>query len=84
MAKTMTVEQVQEIQDKIARASQLSAKAEGSIERIQKDWKDKYGFDTMDEAEAYLESLRKKHTNMTSKEEELMSELDGLVDWDTL
>lgn len=84
MAKSMTVEEVQDIQKKINAAGQTKAKAEGAIERIQKDWKEKYGFETIEEAEEQLEKLRKRRKSFDAKEDELLDELDALVDWDSL
>lgn len=80
----MTVEEVQNIQKKINAAGQTKAKAEGAIERIEKDWKEKYGFGTIEAAEEQLSKLRKRRKSFDEKEIELTSELDELVDWDSL
>jgi primosomal protein N'' len=84
MAKNMTVEEVQDIQKKINAAGQTKAKAEGAIERIEKDWETKYGFHTLDEAQEQLAKLRKRRKSFDAKEAELFTELDELVDWDSL
>ncbi len=80
----MNVKDVERIQGIISEAEIKSAKAQGSLDSVKKQWKELFGKDDIASAKAYLESL-KADIEKTQKEcEELYNELMQCADWDAL
>lgn len=80
----MEVEELKVLQDKIAKAKEKKARLQGSIDAILESWEKKYGFKTIEEAQAHLEKLDKKIDGLQVKQKGLESELNEIVDWDSL
>jgi hypothetical protein len=77
----MNVDQLEIIKEKIEKAKQQKAKAEGALEKILDQWKEEYGC-------ASIEEAQQKHDEISScieKEEErlnsLLNELEKITDW---
>lgn len=64
----------------IAKNNEESVKAKGVCEQIQKDWKEKYGFETVDEAKEKLSELESERNAKIERRDKLMDKLEELVD----
>jgi hypothetical protein len=80
----MTTNELLKIKDLIKKSELESAKAEGQIESIKKEWKEKYGFDSINKAEMKLEELKQELENSNNRLNKLYKELEESQDWDKL
>lgn len=80
----MTTNELLKIKDLIKKSELESAKAEGQIESIKKEWKEKYGFDSINKAEIKLEELKQELENSNNRLNKLSNELLESQDWDKL
>lgn len=80
----MTANELLKIKDLIKKAELESAKAEGQIESIKKEWKEKYGFDSVNKANEKLEELKQELENSTNRLNKIYNELLESQDWDKL
>lgn len=80
----MTTNELLKIKDLIKKSELESAKAEGQIESIKKEWKEKYGFDSINKAEIKLEELKQELENSNNRLNKLYKELEESQDWDKL
>lgn len=78
------VDDLVRIQNLIKKAELESAKAEGQIESIKKEWNKRYGFDSVDEAESKLNELNDKLASLNDKVESLTNDLLTSQNWDEL
>ena len=82
--KKSEIERVEEIEKIIKKAQLKSAKAEGVIESIEKEWEKKYGTSEVDEIKKIQKNLQKEITECEEKESELLEKLENICDWDEL
>lgn len=80
----MTANELLKIKDLIKKAELESAKAEGQIESIKKEWKEKYNFTSLDKANEKLEELKQELENSTNRLNKVYNELLESQDWDKL
>lgn len=82
--KKSEIERVEEIEEIIKKAQLKSAKAEGVIESIEKEWEKKYGTSDVEEIKKIQKNLQKEITECEEKESELLEKLENICDWDEL
>ena len=82
--KKSEIERVEEIEEIIKKAQLKSAKAEGVIESIEKEWEKKYGTSDVEEIKKIQIDLQKEITECEEKESELLEKLEHICDWDEL
>jgi phosphotransferase system IIB component len=75
---------VKRIKKLIQEAEIKSAKAQGVIDNLEKQWQERYGEGSVVVAKKKLAELREKIEKQERKKEELETELENLYDWDTL
>lgn len=80
----MKTSEFENIKELIRRAEVEKAKAEGVKESIKAEWKKKYGFETIEEAEAKLKELEAEYDKNESRKEKLMKELEESQDWERI
>jgi len=77
----MDIRQFENIKQKIEVLKQKKAKAEGSIESIETNWKNQYGFTSIAEAENKLKEYEDTINKNTETMDTLYEELNGLTNW---
>ena len=82
--KKSEIERVEEIEEIIKKAQLKSAKAEGVIESIEKEWEKKYGTSDVEEIKKIQKNLQKEITECEEKESKLLEKLENICDWDEL
>lgn len=82
--KKSEIERVEQIEEIVKKAQLKSAKAEGVIESIEKEWEKKYGTSDVDEIKKIQKNLEKEITECEEKESELLEKLENICDWDEL
>lgn len=80
----MNVKEVERIKNLIQDAELSNAKSQGIIENIQKEWKDKFGTDKLEEVEKELEKLQEELKQSDDRLEQLEKKLNDSYDWDKL
>ncbi len=80
----MELKEFERIKRLIKEAELKSAKAQGVIDSITKGWEDKYGFNTVEEAEKKLKELTEEKARIDERLEKLMRDLYESYDWDKL
>ena len=80
----MDIREVQKIKDLIGKSEVENAKAQGVIEDIKSEWREKYGFDTVEEANCKYEELKENLSKMENREEKLMKDLSQIQDWEKI
>ena len=78
----MTGEDIIRIKKKIEAKKVQRIKAETTIENVQKEWKDKYGINSLEEAEAKIESLNEDIQKTDKQIERVSAKLEELTDWE--
>jgi len=91
MSKEMTIEQVEELQGKIAELTTECAETEGAIKQIKTQWKSDYKCNSKEEMESLqkenaerIQMLRAKREGLTAKIQDIVPEeiLDEIMDDD--
>lgn len=82
--KKSEIERVERIEEIVKKAQLKSAKAEGVIESIEKEWEKKYGTSDIEEIKKIQKNLEKEITECEEKESELLEKLENICDWDEL
>ena len=82
--KKSEIERVEEIEEIIKKAQLKSAKAEGVIESIEKEWEKKYGTSDVEEIKKIQKNLQKEIIECEEKESELLKKLENICDSDEL
>jgi outer membrane murein-binding lipoprotein Lpp len=72
----MEVREFQAIQDKIDKAKSDKAKAEGSIEQIEKSWKDDFQCNSIDEVQAKIKELTEQITSLEQKRNKHIADIE--------
>lgn len=72
------------IKDKIETLKSRRAKAEGSMESILSDWKQKYNISSLEEAEKYLHEKQNEKEENEVLMKEYYEELNSLTSWGLL
>ena len=80
----MNVKEVERIKNLIQDAELSNAKSQGIIENIQKEWKDKFGTDKLEDVEKELEKLEEGLRQSDERLEQLEKKLSDSYDWDEL
>lgn len=76
----MTTSEFERIKREINKKQEESLKSKGVCEQIQKDWKKKYGFDSVEEAEKKLEELKEEREDKIRRRDKYMKNLEDLMD----
>lgn len=61
-----------------------SAKAQGVLDNIKKDWREKFGTDDVDEIKKKLDELREERDKLSTRLNNLYTKLENSYDWDSL
>ena len=80
----MNVKEVERIKNLIQDAELSNAKSQGIIENIQKEWKNKFGTDKLEDVEKELEKLQEELKQSDDRLEQLEKKLNDSYDWDKL
>ena len=80
----MKIEQLEELKKKIDSAKNKKARAEGTLDGIKKRLKEEFGVSTLKEAQEKLSTLEADIEKDESRLKELLEELDGVTDWESL
>lgn len=80
----MTISEIESIKEKIKNAEIKSARAQGVIDNIKKEWKEKYGTDDIEEIKIKLNDLKKNQVLYEEKINKLMKKLNDSYNWDSL
>ena len=78
----MNIKQLEEIKDKIELLKQNRAKAQGTIEKIEKDWHDNFGVSTIEEAKNKLMELQANLEQKEERLETLTEKLEAVTNWE--
>ena len=80
----MNVKEVERIKNLIQDAELSNAKSQGIIENIQKEWKDEFGTDKLEDIEKELKKLEEELKQSDERLEQLEKKLNDSYDWDKL
>lgn len=80
----MDIKKVQEIKETIAKCEIESAKAQGIIENIKKQWKEDYGTDDEKEIEQKLQEMNSELKQSNERLETIYNKLVNSYDWEQL
>lgn len=80
----MDIKKVQEIKETIAKCEIESAKAQGIIENIKKQWKADYGIDDEKEIEQKLQEMNSELKQSNERLETIYNKLVNSYDWEQL
>lgn len=80
----MKVDELEKIKELIQKAELEQAKSQGVKDSIKAEWKKKYGFDTLEEANEKLKELSAGVEKNEKKKEKLMTELSESQDWEQI
>ena len=80
----MKIADIEEIKELVERAKIVSAKSEGEIEAIKKEWKKTYGTDSVDEIRKILQELEEEKNKTSERKELLQKKLFESYDWEQL
>jgi hypothetical protein len=80
----MKTNEFENIKDLIQRAEVEKAKSQGVKESIKAEWKKKYGFETIEEAEEKLSELESEYNKNEKKKEKYLNELSESQDWEKI
>ena len=80
----MDIEKVNEIKNLISKCEIESAKAQGIIESIKKQWKAEFGTDDEKEIEQKLQELKAEFVQSNERLESLYCKLVDSYDWEQL
>ena len=80
----MDIKKVQEIKETIAKCEIESAKAQGIIENIKKQWKEDYGTDDEKEIEQKLQEMNSELKQSNERLETIYNKLVDSYDWEQL
>ena len=80
----MDLREFERIKELIKKAELKSAKSQGVIDSITSNWKEKYGFSTVEEAEAKLREMVEEKKMIETRLDKLMSDLIESYNWDEL
>ena len=80
----MDAKTFESIKTKIETLKQKKNKAEGAIETIMENWKNTYGFSTIEEAEKLLQEKSDLLNKTETKLEDLYQELKGITNWNLI
>lgn len=61
-----------------------SAKAQGVLDNIKKDWREKFGTDDITEIRKKLDELKEERDKLDSRLNNLYMKLENSYDWDAL
>lgn len=61
-----------------------SAKAQGVLDNIKKDWREKFGTDDITEIRKKLDELKEERDKLDSRLNNLYTKLENSYDWDAL
>lgn len=61
-----------------------SAKAQGVLDNIKKDWREKFGTDDINEIRKKLDELKEERDKLDSRLNNLYMKLENSYDWDAL
>lgn len=80
----MNVKEVERIKGLIQEAELANAKSQGIIEDIQKEWKEKFGSDKLEDVEKELENIQTELEQSDKRLNKLEKKLNDSYDWDKL
>lgn len=80
----MNVEKVNEIKNLISKCEIESAKAQGIIENIKKQWKEEFGTDDEKEVGQKLQDMKSELEQSNERLESLYNKLVDSYDWEQL
>jgi hypothetical protein len=78
----MTADKFQELKDKIDTLKEKKAKSKGSMDSIEKGWKEEYGFSTIEEAVSKQDELKTDIETGEKKLNKLMDKIESSVQFD--
>ncbi len=78
----MTGEEIIRVKKKIEAKKVQRIKAQTTIENIQKEWKEKYSINTVDEAETKIEQLNEDIKTTEKQIDRVSTKLEELTDWE--
>lgn len=68
-----------ELKEKIDKAKEQKAKAEGQIEQIMETWKKEYGCNTIEEVREYQKNIETKIQTLDEKLEGVTKEIEAIL-----
>lgn len=80
----MEIEKVERINELIKKAEIESAKSEGQVQAIKKEWKKNYGTDDLEEIKNKLDELISEKNKNLKRQEVLYNKLIESYDWESL
>lgn len=80
----MTVDDVEEIKEKIEKAKNISIKAQGAKERIMKQLSDDYGIQSIAQIEIEKEKRKEAIKKDEGRLEKLLAKLESSADWENI
>jgi len=76
----MEVKELQQLKEKIEKAKSEKAKAEGSLEQIQKRWKDDFDCTSVDQVEAKIKETEEQIKSLTEKKDNYIKEIEEVME----
>ena len=84
MKEIITVQELEEIKEKIESKKTERDKAKGTIEKIEGDWKEEFNFSTVEEAQEKAKQLQSDIDKTNERLEKLTIKLERVTNWEEL
>ena len=75
----MDLSKFTELKNKVKQAELDNATALGKKQAIQQNWKQTYGFDTVEQAQAKLQEIQKQNKDKAEKQQKLLQQLQEIL-----
>ena len=80
----MDIKEFEQIKDKVKSLELESATAKGKQESIIEQWKEQYGFTTVEDAIKKRDELKKEAEDKQAKRDTYFEKLKNMVNWETV
>lgn len=84
MINTMSVDEFENIKQKVNKVKEASIRAKGVSDRILSQWKTEFEVNSEEECESKMETLKDEIEKDEEKKEKTMNRLENLADWDSI
>lgn len=82
--RTLTISDIEDIQEKIDQAKERKARKEGEKAKIEEGWKKDFGVESLEHAKAKREEKKKERDKAARTLDDALKELSEMADWDEL
>ena len=78
----MTAEDIIRLRKKVEAKKEERIKAQTTVDNIMKEWKEKHGIETVEQAQAKVDELKQEIEKTNKQIETVSDKLEELTDWE--